>query len=588
MFAPAPAATGPTCNSTEAAVAFKFSGGVPSSCSIKTKDVWSPALFTARMDSMITASPGTWQFAVKTNGAVRLWIDDHILVDSSCGPGLPANTSMSSVASNNNSNALKDHPRKDTPACATWDVDNISHHLDQGLHLRLEWFHYGVEEAVLELLWRRSSSSLASSAASSFVAVPGSAFKTKLPRSEVWRQQVQAKLSRGWNTWMRDSAARHLHLPSYAGVEIFLFDSKTNTTFSKGLVDKCQGTDPRACLVRPGFHSFNGSYTSYEQRTAWYSTGDVAMSVTIASGHVDGTDGNSNVVTITPTPITNTLWAIVAFNFHFDCGIVSAFEQENASLAACGSIAVHDKKGASGAVLTPVGQHPVHFKIATTTNEGVVGASTTTAEDRSSLPPGLVLPPNAMAIPLASGSPIAITAVASGGASLELDPSKAAKVIASRKKELVAGLDAEYPRKNPTTVPGGELRDSIEAIRSFGVNPWIMWDWDTYFLSLMAAESDKWLGYSNVLTVTRGRTINGQVPNAECAQWTNDDRSEPYVGAMTVREHYRKFGDIELLELLYDDLKTWNTWVLEKRSLQPAGLISVGSDPVNTASAPHP
>lgn len=166
--------------------------------------------------------------------------------------------------------------------------DNISHDLDQGLHLRLEWFHYGVEEAVLELLWRRSSSSLASSAASSFVAVPGSAFKTKLPRSEVWRQQVQAKLSRGWNTWMRDSAARHLHLPSYAGVEIFLFDSKTNTTFSKGLVDKCQGTDPRACLVRPGFHSFNGSYTSYEQRTAWHSTGDVAMSVTIASGHVDG------------------------------------------------------------------------------------------------------------------------------------------------------------------------------------------------------------------------------------------------------------------------------------------------------------
>lgn len=179
---------------------------------------------------------------------------------------------------------------------------------------------------------------------------------------------------------------------------------------------------------------------------------------------VTGTDGNSNVVTITPTPITNTLWAIVAFNFHFDCGIVSAFEQENASLAACGSIAVHDKKGASGAVLTPVGQHPVHFKIATTTNEGVVGASTATAEDRSSLPPGLVLPPNAMAIPLASGSPIAITAVASGGASLELDPSKAAKVIASRKKELVAGLDAEYPRKNPTTVPGGELRDSIEAM----------------------------------------------------------------------------------------------------------------------------
>ena len=59
------------------------------------------------------------------------------------------------------------------------------------------------------------------------------------------------------------------------------------------------------------------------------------------------------------------------------------------------------------------------------------------------------------------------------------------------------------------------------------------------------------LGYSNVLTVTRGRTIRGQVPNAECAQWTNDDRTEPYVGAMVVREHYRKFKEIRLLELLY-------------------------------------
>ena len=56
------------------------------------------------------------------------------------------------------------------------------------------------------------------------------------------------------------------------------------------------------------------------------------------------------------------------------------------------------------------------------------------------------------------------------------------------------------------------------------------------------------------LTVTRGRTIRGQVPNAECAQWTNDDRSEPYVGAMVVREHYRKFKNVRLVELLYDDL----------------------------------
>ena len=39
---------------------------------------------------------------------------------------------------------------------------------------------------------------------------------------------------------------------------------------------------------------------------------------------------------------------------------------------------------------------------------------------------------------------------------------------------------------------------------------------------------------------------------------------------MVVREHYKKFGDIRLLELLYDDLRTWNDWALAKRAL-PAG-----------------
>ena len=64
-----------------------------------------------------------------------------------------------------------------------------------------------------------------------------------------------------------------------------------------------------------------------------------------------------------------------------------------------------------------------------------------------------------------------------------------------------------------------------------------------------------------------------------------------YVGAMVVREHYKKFKDIRLVELLYDDLRTWNDWALAKRALPansppgPGGLISVGSDVVNTS--PH-
>ena len=105
---------------------------------------------------------------------------------------------------------------------------------------------------------------------------------------------------------------------------------------------------------------------------------------------------------------------------------------------------------------------------------------------------------------------------------------------------------------------------------------------DTYFLSLMAGESDALLGFSNVITVTRGRSVNGNVPNAECAEWTNDDRSEPYVGAMVVRQHWRRHGELRLVELLYDDLVAWHEWTLARRALQPHNLISVGSDVVST------
>ena len=43
-------------------------------------------LFSARFDGKVTApaGAGTMQFAIKTNGAVRMWVDDHILVDTSC------------------------------------------------------------------------------------------------------------------------------------------------------------------------------------------------------------------------------------------------------------------------------------------------------------------------------------------------------------------------------------------------------------------------------------------------------------------------------------------------------------------------
>lgn len=94
----------------------------------------------------------SWQFLLRTNGAARLWIDDHILVDTSCdAPISKANGSHVSVPPSN---------------CGAWTAssdgavvsyagrDNVTHHIHNGLHMRLEWLHYGGGNAVMQLLWR--------------------------------------------------------------------------------------------------------------------------------------------------------------------------------------------------------------------------------------------------------------------------------------------------------------------------------------------------------------------------------------------------------------------------------------------------
>jgi hypothetical protein len=42
-------------------------------------------LFSTRLDGTLTAPhAGSWEFRIISNGAVRFWVDDHIIVDSSC------------------------------------------------------------------------------------------------------------------------------------------------------------------------------------------------------------------------------------------------------------------------------------------------------------------------------------------------------------------------------------------------------------------------------------------------------------------------------------------------------------------------
>ena len=60
-----------------------------------------------------------------------------------------------------------------------------------------------------------------------------------------------------------------------------------------GLVDKCKGADAASCKIRPGIHAYNGSVTSWVQRTAWDRvTGAPTTNVTISTAHTLDNSGD--------------------------------------------------------------------------------------------------------------------------------------------------------------------------------------------------------------------------------------------------------------------------------------------------------
>ena len=122
--------------------------------------------------------------------------------------------------------------------------------------------------------------------------------------------------------------------------------------------------------------------------------------------------------------------------------------------------------------------------------------------------------------------------------------------------------------------------------RSFGAMPFEMWLWDTYFSTLLAAESGKELAYSNLIEITRP-TVAGNVPGFRTAVASVQDRSKPFVGAMVLELLYGKFKDKWIVELLFDDLLMWANWIRDKRIEEPGGLVVLGSDNVAQGQSDH-
>lgn len=130
----------------------------------------------------------------------------------------------------------------------------------------------------------------------------------------------------------------------------------------------------------------------------------------------------------------------------------------------------------------------------------------------------------------------------------------------------------------------GQLCTPVSRLWNINWGGYILFCWDTYFSSMMAAVENKQLAYSNIIAITREKTENDFIPNFGAAgDVKSRDRSQPPVGSLALKELYRIYREKELVEELFNDLLNWNRWFAVHRML-PNGQLCWGSEPYEPVS----
>ncbi|TMR99639.1 MGH1-like glycoside hydrolase domain-containing protein [Nonomuraea basaltis] len=129
-------------------------------------------------------------------------------------------------------------------------------------------------------------------------------------------------------------------------------------------------------------------------------------------------------------------------------------------------------------------------------------------------------------------------------------------------------------------------RDFVSAQRKGFYGSWALHAWDTFFTGLVAATVDRDHAREIFGQILPFANEQGMVPNrVSDDRGTTADRSQPPVGALTVRKAYLAGGlsddtrDRALLTSTFPALLAWHDWWPRARR-GPHGLLAWGSDPI--------
>jgi putative isomerase len=338
-------------------------------------------------------------------------------------------------------------------------------------------------------------------------------------------------MNKGWNTWNVRSVLSHVLLPEGFAISLGIKTYDNGCCLREALIGR-QGK--RAETIIPGPHAYDGSFTSLELE--WN-----GAKVRIETA-VDNNQWYATVVPLTKSVKTpalviaaSVLWNRPGYAQRKADTLMIRNDSQTVTITASGNMRNHE----------PVVEVDTPYLLVSL--EGTV--SITTCPERLK-----------------------------DAAAIVEDKKRA--FLASRAElsdvhnamQSCLAWDTIYDPFNDRVI------SPVSRLWSCSSGGWVLFDWDTYFAAWMAGVENKELAYANAIAITDEATENGFIPNfAHPSGFKSRDRSQPPVGAMTVKALCDMFDETRLAEKLFDALLTWNRWWPEHRDCD--GYLCWGSDP---------
>lgn len=362
-------------------------------------------------------------------------------------------------------------------------------------------------------------------------------FAQVTPYSEKYKS-LQSSLANGWNTWNTESMFSHVLMPEAIAVNICFNNTANGNSYLK---ESFRVREGRPEKLTPGWHAADGSYT--EVLVEW--SNNTFRIQTAAKG-------NQWVALITAMKVTQKVPNIIV-----ESGMLWNYPGR---LSLSGNQIIAEA-GSKTVIIGSPNKQTVDYIPANT--------------------PYLAIPLEGE-VGLYAGNPMSMEDIRSFVETKRNNMEREAMQYEGlsevyRTMSSVLGWNTIYDPQNKRVI--------TPVSRSWN-STWggyVLFDWDTYFVSYMFSLFNKDLAYANAVEITKSITEGGFIPNFAASYGkVSLDRSQPPVGSFIVKEIYKRFGEDWFLKETYDELLAWNRWWPKNRDND--GFLSWGSNPVNDPS----